>query len=62
MEWVAETYDGNNNELVSWQTANVVNLSRSEAVKFLEGRLTKIISDFELKEIKECFGELGVKT
>jgi hypothetical protein len=62
MEWVNETYDGNNNELIEWQTANVVNLSRSEAVKFLEGRLTKNTSDFELKEIKECLGELGVKT
>jgi len=26
LDWVIETYDGNNNELVEWQTANVVKL------------------------------------
>jgi hypothetical protein len=62
MEWISETYDGKNNELVGWQAANVVNLSRVEAIKFLEGRLTKNNSDFERKEINECLAELGVKT
>ncbi len=62
LDWVIETYDGNNNELVEWQTANVVNLSRAEAIKFFKCRLAKNITDFERKEIQECLGELGLTT
>src|SRR5690554_2602934 len=62
LDWVIETYDGNNNELVEWQTANVVNLSRAEAIKFFKCRLAKNITDFERKEIQECLGELELTT
>jgi len=62
LNWVIETYDGSNNELVEWQMANIVNLSRASAVKFFKYRLTKNIKDFERKEMHNCLEELGLTT
>ena len=62
LNWVIATYDGNNNELVDWQPANVVNLSRADAIKYFKCQLTKNITDFERKENHDCHGDLGLTT
>ena len=62
LKWTSEAYDGENNELVEWHAANVVNMSRKEAIAFFQNRLALDITSFERNEINECLSEIGVET
>ncbi|MDO3383761.1 hypothetical protein [Gilvimarinus algae] len=62
IEWTKETYDSEDNELIEWHTANVVNMTRSEAVEFFRRRMEADITHFERNEIEGCLADIGIET
>ena len=62
LDWIKETYDGTNNDLVMWNSGNLANLTCIEAKEFIENRLKKSGSEFERKELVETLEEIEIKT
>ena len=62
LDWIKETYDANNKELIDWNSGNLANLSCQEAKDFIEDRLKQEISAFERQELVDALNEIDVRT
>jgi hypothetical protein len=62
LEWIKETYDEKNNDLVMWNSGNLANLTCKEAKEFIENRLKETEAEFERKELVETLEEIEIKT
>jgi len=62
LQWIKDTYDPSNNELIEFNSANLANLTCREAKDLIEDRLNSEISEFERKELEESLREINVRS
>jgi len=62
LNWIKETYDPLNRQLVYWNSGNLANLTCPEAKEFIEFRLNREITEFEREELVGALSEIEVRT
>ena len=58
--WIKENYDSDNQHLVSYQAANLANLTCIEAESYLELLIEKATSGKEREELKGALSEIDI--